>query len=145
MYHESEEVTIVSTTACFNSNRIMVRPGREDEYSLQIKNPFEKPQVKGSDYDNAWRMDFYDNTSGVKRVDLITDGTFTIGTYHLTYFKQPVGITPFTGDGSTTARIDCELGSTIHNELVEVAVRIAAGVTTPQDYQIKVNEEQMNK
>lgn len=144
MYHESEEVTIDSSTACYDGNRIMVTAGREDEYSIQIKNPFVRPQVIGSDYDCAWRMDFYDNTNGIKRVQLITDGTFTIDTYHLTYFKQPIGITPFTGDGSTSARVDCELGTTVHHELVEIAVRIAAGIATPQEYQIKMNEEQIN-
>jgi hypothetical protein len=40
--------------------------------------------------------------------------------------------------------VDSELGSTVHRELVEIAVRIAAGVTTPQEYQIKLNEEQLN-
>lgn len=144
MYHESEEVTITSSDECFNNKRIMVVPAREDEYSLQVKNPFKRPRVIGSDFDNAWRMDFYDNTNGIKRVDLLTDGTFSIDMYHLTYFKQPIDIVPVTGDGTTTVQGDCELNQTIHREIVEIAVRIASGVTQPAEYQIKTTEEQIN-
>jgi hypothetical protein len=144
MYFEGEEVTVSSSNACFTGNRILVDPTTEDEYSLKIKNPFEKPQLTGSDYDTVLRMDFWDNTNGTKRIELITDGTFTITTYHVAYFKQPVNIVPFTGDGTTTAQVDCELNPTIHRELIEVAIRIAAGITQPQEYQIKLNEEQIN-
>lgn len=139
MYAESEEATISSSNTCFDGSRIMVLPKREDEYNLQIKNPFKKPAVNGSSYDCAWRMD-----NGGDKVDLITDGTFTISTYHLTYIKEPADIVPFNNDGTTTARVDSELGSTAHRELVEIAVRIAVGVTNPQEYQIKLNEETIN-
>jgi hypothetical protein len=144
LYHESEEVTVTSSDLCFDNSRIIVVPAREDEYSLQIKNPFRKPKLTGSDYDSVWRMDFYNNTNGIKRVDLITDGTFTINTYHLTYFKNPVDIVPVNGDGSTTVQSDCELNDSIHSEIVEIAVRIASGVTQPQEYQVKLNEEKLN-
>lgn len=145
LYPKSEEVTITHSTACYNNKRIMVVPMTEDRYSIQVKNPFKKPRVNGLADDCAWRMDFYDNTNGVKRVDLITDGVFTISTYHLTYLKKPADIVPvLTGDTSTTVQSDCELNETCHNEIVEMAVRIASGVTNPQEYQIKVNEEQLN-
>ena len=145
MYHESEEVTVVSTADCFNGKRIMVHAGRQDEYSIQIKNPHKRPMLSGSDYDNVWRLDFNDNTNGIKRVDLITDGTFTVGTYHLTYMKQPIAITPLlTGDSSTTVQSDCELDSAIHREIVETAIRLAAGASNNKEYQIKINEENLN-
>jgi len=145
MYHESEEVTVSSTADCFNGNRIMVHAGRQDEYSIQIKNPHKKPMLSGSDYDNVWRLDYNDNTNGIKRVDLITDGTFTIATYHLTYMKRPGPITPLlSGDTSTTVQSDCELDISIHRQIVETAIRIATGITNPQEYQIKINEETLN-
>lgn len=144
LYPESEEATITSSEACYNNKRILVRPAREDEYSLQIKNPFVRPQVKGTDYDSCWRMDFFNNTNGTKRVDLITDGTFTINTYHLTYFRRPADIIPYTGDGTTSAQSDCELGETVHREIVDIAIRIASGITQPQEYQLKLNEEKIN-
>jgi hypothetical protein len=145
MYAESEEATITSSNDCFDGKRIMILPKREDEYSLQVKNPFKKPQVNGSSYDWAWRMDFYDDSSGNKRVDLITDGSFTIGTYHLTYLKRPADIVPVvSGDSSTTTVSNCELNDTAHEEIVDIAVRIATGVTNPREYQVKLNEEKIN-
>lgn len=145
MYIESEEVTVTSSDDCFDGNRIAVVPKPEDVYAIQIKNPHKKPLLKGSTYDCAWRMDFYDNSNGIKRVDLITDGTFSINTYHLTYYKKPVGITPLlSGDSSTTVQVDSELNFTCHREIVEIAIRIAAGSVDPQEYQIKMNEEQIN-
>ena len=145
MYIESEEVTIGHSNTCFNGNRIMVIPQTEDGYNLQKYNPFRKPQVKGSDYDCFWRMDFYDNTNGTKRVDIITDGTATTTTYHVTYIKTPVDIVPvISGDSSTTTQSDCELNDTSHREIVDIAIRIASGITQPQEYQVKMNEEKIN-
>ena len=146
MYMESEEVTVspIISDDCLDNHRIMVIPIREDEYSLQIKNPFKKPQLKGGSFDWIWRMDFYDGTV-LKRVDLITDATFLVTAYHLTYFRQPQGIAPIIiGDSSVTTQLDCELNSTVHHEIVELAVRIASGITNPQEYQIKLNEEKIN-
>lgn len=146
MYIESEEVTIGHSETCFNGNRIMVIPQTEDAYAIQKYDPFKKPQVIGSSYDCFWRMDFNDNASGgSKRVDLITDGTATVSTYHLTYIKTPVDIVPvIAGDSSTTTVSNCELNDTAHREIVEMAIRLAAGTTKPQEYQLKVNEEKIN-
>ena len=136
-----EECTILSSNACANNTRIPLNIITEDEYTIQLRNPFKKPEAKGLDTDFAWRLDF--SQSGNKRVELISDGTFTFGTYHLRYLKEPQDIIPF-GDGSTLVQQDCELDNLSHREIVDIAVRIAAGVTTPQDYQIKVNEEKIN-
>lgn len=137
-----EECTVVSSDLCANGTRIPLNVITEDEYTIQLKNPFKNPRAKGRDDDFAWRLDFSQN--GNKRVELISDGTFTFGTYHLRYLKEPQDIIPVTGDGSTTVQQDCELDSLSHREIVDIAVRIASGVTTPQDYQIKVNEEKIN-
>lgn len=153
MYIESEFVTVTSTKACFDNsklarNQIPVIPKREDEYVIQIRNPHKKPLLEGSTYDCVWRLDFYDNTAangGTGRVDLITDGTFDVVAYRVTYFKKPAGIVPvIPGDTSTTTQVDSELNFTAHREIVDIAIRIAAGVTNPQDYQIKLNEEKIN-
>lgn len=143
---KSEEVTISHSATCYNGKRIRVVPMTEDQYAIKVYDPFTKPGVNGNSGDCVWRMDFNDNASGgTKRVDLITDGTFTISTYHLTYYKKPNDIVPLlTGDSSTTTQSDCELDSSCHREIVEIAVRIASGTTNPQEYQIKLNEEQIN-
>jgi hypothetical protein len=144
MYVESEEVTISHTTDCFDAKRIIVLPIREDEYALKIHDPFKRPSVTGSAFDCAWRLDWSDGGT-TDYASLVTDGTFTLSTYHLTYIKTPEEIVPVTaGDTSTTTQSDCELNTTSHREIVEIAVRIAAGVTTPQEYQIKLNEENIN-
>lgn len=137
-----EEVTIASSNECADGRRIRVNIITEDEYTIQLRNPFKRPAAKGLDTDFAWRLDFSKDTE--KRVELITDGTFTIDTYHLRYLKTPIDIIPVTGDGSTTTQQDCELDELSHREIIDMAVRIASGVTTPQDYQIKVNEEKLN-
>lgn len=137
-----EECTIASSNPCIQNTRISINVITEDEYTIQLKNPFKRPAAQGLDTDFAWRLDFSQN--GNKRVELITDGTFTISTYHLRYLKEPQDIVPVTGDGTTTTQLDCELDNLSHREIIDIAVRIAAGVTTPQDYQIKVNEERVN-
>lgn len=139
-----EETTVVSSDNCANGTRIPLRIITEDEYTIQLRNPFKRPKAKGLDTEDfAWRLDFSQATTGTKRVELISDGTFTFGTYHLRYLKTPQDIIPF-GDGSTTVQQDCELDELSHREIIDIAIRIASGVTTPQEYQIKVNEERVN-
>jgi hypothetical protein len=136
-----EEVTIASSNDCTNGTRIPIRVITEDEYTIQLYNPFKRPEAKGLSTDFAWRLDF--SQSGNKRIELISDGTFTFSTYHLRYLKQAQDIIPI-GDGTTLVQQDCELDSLSHREIVDMAVRIASGATASQEYQIKVNEERIN-
>lgn len=145
-----EEVTISSkdtngnvTNACIEGIRIPVKPITEDEYNVQKFNPFKKPEAKGFSTDFAWSLEFHQNNN-VKRTEIITDGNFTISEYHLRYLKEPVEIIPFTGDGSTSAMQNCELDELAQKEIIDIAVRIASGATVAQEYQIKINEEQLN-
>ena len=143
LYMLSEEAVVGSSNDCLNNNRVRVVPKREDEYSIQIHNPLKRPELKGSAGDLVWRLTYGVDTT--KRVDLITDGTFTIGSYFVTYYKVPNEIVPvIAGDSSTTTQSDSELSDSCHEEVVEMAVRIAAGVTTPQEYNLKLNEEKIN-
>ncbi len=151
LYSKSEEVVIASDTECLNGNRVLVVPIREDAYAIQINNPFKKPSIKGSAGDYIWRLVFSDYTdttnSGAitKRVDLVSDGLATISEYYLTYLKQPGDIVPVVvGDSSTTVQGDCELNDSCHLDVIEIAARIAAGVTDPASYQLKLNEEKIN-
>lgn len=145
LYAMSEEVTTSSSDACNSGVRVRVKPITEDEYAATIRNPLKKPYVSGGN-GLVWRMDFSAATAGTKRVELITDSTFTVGTYHLRYLKQPVDIVPYDStDTSTSAQVDCEMPIPVHRSIVERAVRIATGVTNPQEYQIKLNEENLNQ
>lgn len=138
-YAAKEQVVTASSDVCKNNKTIKVKPITEDEYNQNIKNPYKRPYCLDDD-GLVWRMDF--NTS---RHELITDGSFTISSYILRYWKMPDEIVPFTGDGSTTAMQDSDTNEPLHMYIVETAVRIATGVTVPQEYQIKINEEKLNQ
>lgn len=131
LYTLREEVTIKSNDSCLNGNRISVKPITHDEYTINKKNPFKRP-----DSTLVWRLDYgRDNqTTNQRRHELITDGSFNITTYHLRYLKRPLDIDV---NGTTS-----ELDESVHREIIDIAVRIAAGITDPASYQIKVNEEQ---
>jgi hypothetical protein len=139
LYASSEEVTIASSDTCINNTRIEVKPVTNDEYSKNIRNPYKKPHSK-----LVWRMEqskAVPNT-GAKRHELITDGSFTITEYHLSYIRT---FKPIISDTSTieglAGPLDCELNSIIHREIIDEAVKIATGITDPQMYQLKSAEK----
>jgi hypothetical protein len=130
----SEEVTTVSADPCKNNKRVKIKPITHDEYSINVRNPFKKPSID----DYVWRLD-YEN----RKHELITDGTFTVGSYHLRYIKNlnPIIIGANTVNG-VAGPLDCELNSIIHNRIVDEAVKMAVGITDPELYQIKNIEQQ---
>jgi hypothetical protein len=134
-----EEAVSSSTDPCKNGVDCWIKPVTEDEYNSNINNPLKNPYCRIG-RGMVWRMDF--NT---RRHELITDGSFTVSAYKLRYIKLPQDIIPYTNDGTTTAMQDCELDAIAHRPIIDIAVRIATGVTTPQEYQIKLNEEKTNE
>lgn len=137
MYTLREEATLVSNDVCIDGKRIYVKPITHDEYAINLSNPFKKP-----DSTVVWRLD-YSNAAALtgtatKRHELVTDGTYTIGSYFLRYLKTP-------SDIDIENNVDSEMDPSIHEEIVDVAVRIAAGITDPGTYQIKVVEEQQGE
>lgn len=142
LYVSQEEIVITSANTCYNNGIIRVKPVTEDEYNLNRKNPFKKPAPDAL----AWRMDFNNSSSTqVPRHEIITDGTFTISSYRGRYLKYPQDIVPFTPDGSTAAAQNCELPDITHRPIIEIAVRIATGITNPSEYQVKLNEQKVNE
>jgi hypothetical protein len=133
-YFISEEVTTSSNDACKNNKRVKIKPITHDEYSINVRNPFKKPSIE----DYVWRLDY-----GGRKHELITDGTFTVGSYHLRYIKNlnPIIVGSNTVNG-VAGPLDCELNSIIHNRIVDEAVKIATGITDPELYQIKNIEQQ---
>ena len=132
----SEEITAVSTDTCIDGKRIRVKPVTHDEYSINVENPFKKPNALRA----IWRLDY----QGHKH-ELITDGNFTVGKYHLRYIKalSPIIIGTETVDGAT-GPLNCELNSILHRVIIDEAVKIATGITDPAMYQIKTIEQQAN-
>ncbi len=130
----SEEVTTASTDHCKNNLRLRVKPTTHDEYSINVKNPFKKPNILRY----VWRLNYQGD-----KCELITDGTFTINTYHLRYLKtlRPIVIGTGTVDGAI-GPLDCELNKILHKMIVDEAVKIATGITDPEKYQLKSVEQQ---
>jgi len=138
MYTLREEATISSDDECLDGKRIYIKPITHDEYAINLLNPFKKP-----DHTIAWRLDYSNEspsstTLATKRHELVTDGTYSVGTYHIRYLKMPTDI-------DIANNIDSEMDPSIHEEIVDAAVRIAAGITDPGTYQIKVIEEQQGE
>jgi len=140
LYAITERATVKnSTRACLpDGSYVDIEPKTHDYYNANIKNPFKNPSEE-----LIWRMDFSRVQPGdgnIKRHELITDGTYDVDEYHLRYIKRPV---PIDIDGAFTGSIqNSELDESIHEELVDMAVMIATGITNPQEYQIKIAETQ---
>lgn len=166
---------------------VRVKPMEYDTYTINIKNPYKKPNYKQF----YWRLAY-----SHKVHEIITDGS-TVNYYYLNYIKRPVNIclearivtngniqegqryyftsnsqycsiiyngkqisigdyfigvegqTTFTEQQGTaivtTAITDCELSELLQDKVIDAAVRIATGTTNPELYQIKMNEENINK
>ncbi len=137
LYAISEEITTTSADTCKNGLRLRVKPITHDEYAINLKNPFKKPNINSY----IWRLDYQTN-----RHELITDGTFTVGTYHLRYIQKltPIIVGSNTVDGISGPQ-NCILNSVTHKRIIEEAVKIATGITDPEFYQIKTIEQQQGE
>lgn len=140
LYTLREEVVIQNATdSCYADGTILeVKPVTHDEYTANIRNPFKKPDIT-----KVWRLDFSSAANGASRHELITDGSYEVQTYKLRYLKQPSNIVVDSTVGGNN--VDCELNDSMHQEIVDVAVRIASGITDHPSYQIKLNEEQQSE
>lgn len=137
MYTITEEIITTSTDVCKNNKRIRVKPITHDEYAINVKNPFKKPNILSA----VWRVDYQE-----QQHEIITDGTFAVDSYHLRYIERltPVILGAFIIDGILGPQ-DCKFDTSLHKRIVEEAVRIATGVTTPELYQIKTIEQQLGE
>ena len=137
LYTLQEEITITSVDDCINGLRIPVTPITHDEYNLAIKNPFKKP-----DATQAWRLDFSRDTSvtstSTKRHELVHGNNYSVDNYYIRYYRTPRDI-------SITNNVTSELDSSVHEEIIDIAVRIATAITNPQEYQIKSAEQALTE
>jgi hypothetical protein len=133
LYTIREEATLASDDTCVNGDRVGVRPVTHDEYVANINNPFKKPGTS-----RVWRLDFSTGNNTNRRHELITNGSYTIDTYHVRYIKRPIAI-------NIPLNITSELDESVHSEIVDRAVRIATGITDFQQYQIKTMEQSMTE
>jgi len=89
-----------------------VIPITHDEYLINRDNPFNKPNEK-----TLWRMDYSGDSTGSKKHELLFAEDQSIISYQLRYIRRPREIDIVNG-------IDCELHPGLHEELIDLAVRI---------------------
>lgn len=128
----TEEITLSSEDPCLEGKRIRVKPIRHDAYSINVNNPFKKP-----DDDLAWRLDYSNN-----RHEIITKPGVGISAYHVRYIKRltPIITGAFSIEG-VAGPLDSLLDKFLHERIIDEAVKTAAGITDPQSYQIKMQEQ----
>lgn len=74
---------------------------------------------------------------------LVTDGTFTIDRFKVTYLKKQATITYGTQYPTPVADVNCELPEHTHKELVSIGVNIA--LETIESRRLQTQENQLNK
>lgn len=141
-YPLDAELIVDSEDGCLQDTPVRVKAILENNYAIQKNNPFKNPRVEGTADDFVWELYSFSNPS--QQVELIIPSGIIPKTYKLWYIKIPNAIVPKTGDGTTTQQKDCELNESVHDELVDIAIRIASASILPNEYQIKLAEEKNN-
>jgi len=122
---------------------IPVKPVTHDQYIANINNPFKKP------YANlVWRMDYSraiyaegdDIDASRKRTELIHPEGYTVDQYRLRYLKSPSAIV--VDEFDPTNQKHCELDETLHDSIVDEAVKIAKASVKQNEYAIADKEKQ---
>lgn len=128
-YIIQEDIVLSSTDVCINNAVASVVPITHDEYNVQKKSPFRKPNAE-----RAWRVD-RTNINGTPVVEIISE--YTPKEYKMRYIKQPspIVLTDFESDPELTGlgltvdgvntTTECELNNEIHQEIVDRAVELA--------------------
>ena len=121
MFITYEQVVFDDADKCIDGKTAVVMPVTQDEFWKTYNNPFRSSNKK-----RVLRLDAKDNV-----VELVSK--YTIDDYQIRYLKKPspiilvdmpdgVDLTLF--DGNTTEH-GCDLDSTVHEKIVELAVNMA--------------------
>lgn len=134
--------------SCSTHKSVEVKPKTYDEYNIQIKNPFKRPNG-----DLVWRLDF-SRQSDSQNVELISP--HNILKYQIRYIKYPSPIIlvnlddgEFSGqglsiDGQITPQT-CELHQSFHPEILDRAVQLAVRDYDRSKLQSKIQLDQRNE
>lgn len=128
-YIIQEEIVVTSTDVCMNGSTLGVIPITHDEYNVQKKSPFRKPNKR-----KAWRLDISE-VDDKKVVEIIS--VYTPNEYKMRYVKKPLPIIlsdfdtdpeliglSLTVDNLNTIT-QCELNPEIHRDIINRAVELA--------------------
>lgn len=127
-----EECTLSDTTlGCKDGKTALITPIRQDELYKVLKNPF-----KGPSDNRVLRIDINDSIRLISK--------YNMSKYHCFYLSKPtpiilVDIGDLEIDGYSTA-MDCMLDDSLHNMIVERAVRLA--LSSKAQYANKENNNQ---
>jgi hypothetical protein len=100
-----------------NPTEAGVKVVSHDEYSLFKGNYYKRPFANNI-HASVFRM-YFNPDSGLKRHEIITDGTFSVNSYRMRYLKNPVDITVNRQD--PPSQVDCELDEFTHEVIVDIA------------------------
>lgn len=133
----TEIATVESEDECIDNKKLDVKPITLDQYTSNLDNPFEMPNEN-----KVWRIDMGSSETNKRLHQLITNGEYTIKNYFILYLLKPQGIV-INSKTDNSQNTDSLTDSSVHNEIVREAVRIATAPTVPEEYQIKLNEQKL--
>jgi hypothetical protein len=104
--------------------RIPVRP-IPYEWVNNLNSSFHRPYIEGGYEGLVIRFD-YGKINNKNIHELVTDGTFNITQYHLTYLKTPTNIVVDRDIPSN--QVDPELNESTHESIADLAVKVLTGI-----------------
>ncbi len=128
------ELAEIDKPNCAENSEAGVRVVSHDEYSKFKSNPYKRPTADNLGA-SVFRMYFNTGTEGLKRHEVLTDGTFNITSYRMRYLKNPVDIT--VNRTTPDDQINCELDDFTH----EVIVNLARDLMLETVKEQKINNE----
>lgn len=137
-----EEHVSVPSFAVKNYKIVPVKMITHSQYMANVRNPFKNPTYE--DEGLVWRLDYSksmtQNTTIINRHELITNKDFMVVSYNRRYISKPEPIIVDTINPGN--QVSCKLDDYVHQEIVNIAVREASGITDPNTYQLKEVEVQ---
>ena len=125
----TEEYVKLLTAPAVYSDPVLVFPITYDYYSKNYNSRYKKP------YEGLiWRMDYSVEDDDHYVVELITDGTDTIGDYIISYLRFPVDM--------VIGSVDCEiLDDNFQDEIVSETIKMIVAALNDEGYQVAMNEK----
>lgn len=120
---ERVDITYTDCNSTSQTTQIEVKPTTHDRLSKDVKNPFKKPKKDG----HVLSVPFgrLSATPDQQTVELIGSTDFTIDTYYLRYYRNPLTIQYGSVYATPLADQDCELNEEAQDWIIERAVQTA--------------------
>ena len=142
----TNESAKIKDKGCYLDDIINIKPYTQDDFNIQIDNPFKKPNHKV-----AWRLDF-SKLNNYNVVEIISPYNLE---YNMRYIKYPkpiilgdlITLYPnenLTIDGYNTIQ-ECELNEEIQREIIDRAVELALRDYNPKNLNQVVQLNQRNE